>query len=145
MVEDVVADVVEGMVELFAVEEGTLEDWIEEIPEMMVGEAEGEEGVVDVIELSCTVTDDQRWYLVHMLPPYPSLFSPLPFLVPLFFSSYLVRGCRSSQGEIMGDSRLLSAVPTSDQHQEAQSLVLSVWESEKEDNKQEVFRWKKWK
>ena len=54
------ADVVEGFVELFASEEGTLEDWIEEVSEMMVGEAEGEEGVVDVIVMSCTVTDDQR-------------------------------------------------------------------------------------
>ena len=60
MVEDVEADVVAGMVELFAGEEGTLEDWIEEIPEMVVGEVEGAEGVVNVIVMSCTVTDAQR-------------------------------------------------------------------------------------
>ena len=54
------ADVVEGMVELFAGVVCTLEDWIEEVSEMMVGEVEGAEGVVDVIVMSCTVPDDQR-------------------------------------------------------------------------------------
>ena len=53
------ADVVEGMVELFAGEEGTLEGWIEEVSEM-VGEVEGSEGAVDVIVMSCAVTDDQH-------------------------------------------------------------------------------------
>ena len=54
------ADVVEGVVEHFAGEEGILEDWIEEVSEMIVGEVEGEEGVVDVIVMSCTVTDNRR-------------------------------------------------------------------------------------
>ena len=43
------------MVELFAGEEGTLEDWIEEVLEIMVGEVEGEEGVVAVIVMTCAV------------------------------------------------------------------------------------------
>ena len=53
-------DVVEGMVELFIGKEGTLEDWIEDVSKMMVGKVEGAQGVVDVIVMSCTVTDDQR-------------------------------------------------------------------------------------
>ena len=60
MVQEVVADVVTGMVELFAGEEGTLGNWIEDVSEKMVGEVEGAEGVVDMIVMSCTVTDDQR-------------------------------------------------------------------------------------
>ena len=51
---------VEGMAELIAGKEGTLEDWIEEVLEIMVGEVEGAEGVVDMIVMTCAATDDQR-------------------------------------------------------------------------------------
>ena len=60
VMEEVVAVVVEGMLGLFAGEEGTLEDCIEEVSEMMVGEVEGAAGAVDVIVMSCEVTNDQR-------------------------------------------------------------------------------------
>ena len=43
MVQEVVADVVAEMVELFAGEEGTLGNWIEDVSEKMVGEVEGAE------------------------------------------------------------------------------------------------------
>ena len=49
VVEEVVASVLEGMVVPFIGEEGTLEDWIEEASEMMVGKVEGAGGVVDMI------------------------------------------------------------------------------------------------
>ena len=50
--EEVVAVVMEGMLELCIGKEGTLEDWIEKVLEVMVGEVEGAEGIV----MSCTVT-----------------------------------------------------------------------------------------
>ena len=45
-----------GMVELFIREEGTLEDLIEEVSEMMAGKVAGAEGVMDMIVMSSAVT-----------------------------------------------------------------------------------------
>ena len=53
-------EVLEGMVELFAGEEGTSEDWIKDVSEMIVGEVEGAEGVVDMIVISDAFTDNRR-------------------------------------------------------------------------------------
>ena len=53
-------EVMEGMVELFAGEEGASEDWIKDVSEMVVGEVEAVQGVVDVIVISGAVTDNRR-------------------------------------------------------------------------------------
>ena len=53
-------EVLEGMVELFAGEEGTSEDWIKDVSEMIGGEVEGAEGVVDMIVISDAFTDNRR-------------------------------------------------------------------------------------